>query len=145
MEFLGCGGAHSVDRPFRTPGLSWWPEEAITLEDVRRCINGGRADVLVAHDCPLGVVIPGIDDRTEPPPFPPLEIQHANEHRRLVRLITDVVQPGLIVHGHYHVAYETGEHDWPYPARIVGLDCDGTDLERNVRVFDLEGGWGTPQ
>lgn len=143
--FLGCGGAVSVDRPRRTPGVSWWPEEAITGEDVARCVDGGPVDVLVAHDCPAGVVIPGIDDRTGPPPFPPAEIERSNEHRRLVRRIVDGCRPGLIVHGHYHVAYETDQHLMGYPARVVGLDCDGSELDRNVRVIDLEELPGVPR
>ena len=143
LAFLGCGGAHSVDRPWRTPGVSWWPEEAITDEDVKRCAPaggwGGLADFLIAHDCPTGVTIPGIDDRTGPPPFPPLELQLADEHRRQLRRIVDAVKPQIIVHGHYHVAYQqfvdAGAID------VVGLDCDGSSLDRNVRFYDLDGGW----
>ena len=28
VRFLALGGAHSVDRPYRTAGVSWWSEEA---------------------------------------------------------------------------------------------------------------------
>ncbi|MET7393783.1 metallophosphoesterase [Dactylosporangium sp. NPDC005572] len=139
-SFLGCGGAHSVDRPWREPGVSWWRQETITEEDAARCVAGGPVDVLVAHDCPAGVMIPGVDDRDGPPPFPPLELQLANEHRQVLRRIVDALQPALIVHGHYHVLY-TARPEFTNRPRVLGLDCDGTALERNVRVYELHEGW----
>lgn len=139
MRFLGCGGAHSVDRQWRVPGVSWWPEESLTETDVQRCIDGGPTDFLISHDCPTGVVIPGIDDRTDPAPFPPLEIALAQEHRRMLRRIVDATRPTTIVHGHYHVAYEDADNE--LGARVVGLDMDGTPMARNMRFYDMDGGW----
>jgi predicted phosphodiesterase len=137
VHFLAMGGAHSVDRPYRTPGVSWWPEEAITDEQVREAAEAGTTDVLISHDCPAGVVIPGIDDRTGPPPFPPLEILRSNEHRQVLRGLVDAVQPSAIWHGHYHVQHQTIA-DFGYGAVVVnGLDCDGTQLGRNVAVVDV--------
>lgn len=142
MRFLGCGGAHSVDRQWRVPGLSWWPEETITEADVRRCVDGGPTDWLIAHDCPTGVVIPGIDDRTGPAPFPEVEIQASHEHRRMLRRIVDAVQPTTIVHGHYHVAHT--DEDNETGARVLGLDMDGKRMADNVRLFEFGYGWVTP-
>src|SRR5690242_15028357 len=85
VDFLAMGGAHSVDRPYRVPGVSWWPEETITPRQVQEAGAMGSADVLIAHDCPEGVVVPGIDDRATPAPFPPAEIERSNAHRRLLR------------------------------------------------------------
>jgi hypothetical protein len=48
------GGAESVDKAFRTEGLSWWKEERITEEDVEFLINnvGDRQlDYLITHTC----------------------------------------------------------------------------------------------
>ncbi len=138
VRFLGCGGAHSVDRIWREPGTSWWWQEAITDDDVARCVDGGAADVLISHDCPAGVVIPGIDDRKEPPPFPPLEIVRANEHRDVLRRVVAGCRPAAVIHGHYHVAYEQTADLGYGSVRFIGLDCDGTALNRNVRVFDVD-------
>jgi hypothetical protein len=136
--FLGCGGAHSVDRQWREPGTSWWREETITDADATRCTTGGPVDVLVSHDCPAGVPIPGLAEPAAPR-FPPEDLALANEHRRRLRRIVDTCRPRTIVHGHYHVAYETTAHALGYPARVIGLDCDGTALDRNVRLLDLTG------
>lgn len=138
--FLGCGGAHSVDRPWRRLGISWWPEETITEQDVERCVAGGPADWLITHDCPTGVVIPGIDDRTTPPPFPPMEILRAQEHRAVLRRIVDAVTPKFIFHGHYHVAYESTDNE--VGATVVGLADDSAPLDANMRFVYLDGDHG---
>ena len=59
VRFLALGGAHSVDQPWRRLGTSWWPEEVLSEQDVAAAVAGGPADVLVSHDCPAGVAIPG--------------------------------------------------------------------------------------
>lgn len=137
VRFLALGGAHSVDRPYREAGLSWWKEEVISRADVARVAEGGLVDVLVSHDCPAGVVIPGIDDRCSPPPFPPLEILRANEHRQILRSAIEPVRPSTIWHGHYHVNYDaTADFGWG-SVGVHGLDCDGGPLDENVSVVDL--------
>lgn len=137
VRFLACSGAYSVDRPYRIPGASWWRDETISAVDVAKVMAGGPADVLISHDCPVGVVIPGIDDRSTPPPFPPLEIMRANEHRQLLRSAIEAVRPRLIWHGHYHRAYQTVADLGYGPVTAVGLNCDGFDLDENIKVVDL--------
>jgi hypothetical protein len=52
-SFVSLGGAPSVDLDRRTVGKDWWAEEAITPEDVELVVEGGHADVMLAHDAPL--------------------------------------------------------------------------------------------
>jgi hypothetical protein len=137
IRWLALGGAYSVDRPYRVPGVSWWRDELITDAQVALVVADGRADVLVAHDCPAGVVIPGVDDRAGLPPFPPLEILRAQEHRQLLRQVVGAVQPRLIFHGHYHTLYEAHPNLGYGPMHVVGLDCDERTLDGNVMVVDL--------
>jgi hypothetical protein len=49
--WLALGGAVSVDRALRIPGVDWWPEEEITADQKRNVISGGYADVMLTHDC----------------------------------------------------------------------------------------------
>jgi Icc-related predicted phosphoesterase len=136
LTWLGCGGAHSVDRQRRTPGVSWWPGETITEADVACCIDGGPVDILVAHDCPHGVRIPGVDEPGRTPPFPPSEIVQANDHRRVLRRVVDGCQPRLIVHGHYHRHYRA-EVDFGYGrVSVSGLGMDGTEFDENLWIVD---------
>ena len=138
VRFLALGGAHSVDRRYRLPGRSWWPQETLTRADVVRAAAGGPADVLISHDCPAGVVIPGIDDRRNPPPFPAEEIRRSYDHRMLLRAaIADQAQPSVIWHGHYHVSYRIVADLGYGPVMVNGLDCDGSSLDANVAVVNV--------
>ena len=42
------GGAHSVDRYNRREGISWWPEEEVTEQDIKKLSNK-KVDILVTH------------------------------------------------------------------------------------------------
>jgi predicted phosphodiesterase len=137
VRFLGCGGAYSVDRKLRVPGVSWWKEETITDEDVDRCA-AEPTDVLLAHDCPAGVVIPGIDDRDpSTAPFPWVELLRAGEHRQQLRRIVDATQPRWIWHGHYHRKYQQQAELGYGPVTVTGLDCDDRPLDANVHLVEL--------
>ena len=51
------GGAESVDRAYRAPGIDWWPEERITEEELQRLFNLPKPlDLLVTHSPPAEVV-----------------------------------------------------------------------------------------
>lgn len=49
------GGASSIDKDRRTPGVSWWPEESITYGQVRKTIEtvDSPVDVMFTHEHPL--------------------------------------------------------------------------------------------
>jgi hypothetical protein len=126
-QIAALGGARSIDRLIRRPGLGWFPGEAISDDDIAAVAAGGRADVLVTHDTFDGYRIPGL---------PPVELlSHAwqaerpacEAHRSQVGRAVDAVRPRLVVHGHYHTRYHmTVERSWGQ-VRVEGLDRDGTD------------------
>lgn len=137
VTFLALGGAHSVDRqdPRRVPGATWWPEEQISLRDALAATSGGPVDVMLCHDCPAGVDIPGL----RPGKWPEEEIRTAEQHRLLLRQVVDLVQPGVLWHSHYHQSY-SATLDLTHPTagtrtcRVEGLHRDGAWLIDNVTV-----------
>jgi Icc-related predicted phosphoesterase len=134
LTFLGCGGAHSVDRQWRTEGMSWWPEEAITEADVDRC-GTGRADVLICHDVPAGVPLPGVGRNSS---WPAEEIAASDAQRALLREIALNTGPRLVVHGHHHRNYRA-EVDYGYGRVFVqGLGMDGTGFDENLWIVDMD-------
>ncbi|MFG3710801.1 metallophosphoesterase [Micromonospora sp. NPDC047730] len=136
LRFLALGGAHSVDRRWRTPGADWWREETISAPEAMRAVAGGPADVMVTHDCPAGVDL-GLPEPGRSP-FPEVEIRAANQHRALLRSVVDEVQPRFLWHGHYHEHAHRSTVDLGYgPVEVTGLDCDGSRMERNVQLVDL--------
>ena len=62
-SFLVMGGAASVDRAWRTEGMSWWPEELPSHAEGERLFAsleaaGGRVDHVLTHTCPRRVIEP---------------------------------------------------------------------------------------
>ena len=60
-SFLCLGGATSIDKARRIPGVSWWEEEHITEEDVEKALAnvrriGGKVDYVLTHCAPSAVV-----------------------------------------------------------------------------------------
>lgn len=122
--WMSLGGAHSVDRQMRTEGIDWWPEEHLTDEQVEHASREGKVHIVIAHDCPEGVAIPGIlpaRQRTRND-WPEMELIAAEQHRELVRQVFDAVTPDVWVHGHYHVPYQAHLNG----CLVVGLDRDGS-------------------
>lgn len=126
-SFVSLGGANSIDRFMREPGLSWWAGEQISSADVEVTIAGGRADIVLAHDCPSGVVLPLMGN---PEAFWGISgVAYAGESRVMLRQVADVVQPKRWFFGHYHIAFD---------ANISLSTLEDTQYETQFTCFDLE-------
>lgn len=135
VRFLALGGAHSIDRKMRTPGQSWWFQETITDADVDVAVSGGETDVLISHDCPTGVTIPGIAEGEWR--WDLQELTSSKVHQLQLRRVVDAVQPLFIWHGHFHVDYRLNV-DFGYgKVRVAGLDCDEGTRQKNIEVISL--------
>lgn len=138
VRWGGLGGATSVDKRTRVPGESWWPQEELTSADVATWIDGGPVDVVLTHDAPAGFDIPGITHKDGVLWWGGEAISIAEAHRERLADALVPTRPALVVHGHFHVRYETR---WHYPggrARVVGLDCDNYLPPRNTWLVDLQ-------
>lgn len=104
VMFMAMGGAHSIDGPggiwgqTRGPGNGWWPQETITDEDVEHALaeigKVDHIDVMIGHDCPSGVSIPGIKG------YPLADI-----NRQRLAQVVDEAAPQLFIGGHYHLRH----------------------------------------
>lgn len=145
VRFLGLGGAVSIDKLARVPGESWWPQEALTSPQLIKARRVGQVDVMITHDCPTDVFIPGVDDgRPVPVSWRPMLAEcHAN--RAKLAGVVNAVKPWLLVHGHYHVRYSQlvkalaprSGGGVVHGYKVIGLDCD-VRAQDNMQVFDLE-------
>lgn len=133
VRFLGLGGAHSVDQRWRKEGVDWFREETITYGQAFEASQARDIDIMVTHDVPDRVEVPGIAGN--PFGFPLVDIALADKHRELLGYVVDNVKPKILIHGHYHVNYT----DIRDETIICGLDCDRKPLKDNVMIFDTEG------
>jgi Calcineurin-like phosphoesterase len=135
LRFLALGGAHSIDRRFRTPGQDWWPQEAITPVQALAAIAQGPADVMVTHDCPSGVTPAGLVT-----PLPSAWVPEepaADAHRALLGSVVDEVGPAWLIHGHYHARYTAHRAGPSRTCQVEGLSREGDSLANNIAVWDL--------
>ena len=60
-SILCCGGADSVDKTLRTPHIGWWADEAITFEDIDKCLahkkDVDKFDYVITHCCPYSIFL----------------------------------------------------------------------------------------
>lgn len=131
--WLALGGGVSLDKAARTPGKTWWPQEEITHEQAAEIVAVGHADVMLTHDCPSAA------HHEFPPPPPwwaPDDLNRNQQHRRLLQLVVDQVQPAHLIHGHLHRPYtRTVDMGWGN-VDVTGLDCDGAP-RGNWALLDL--------
>lgn len=125
-NFMSLGGAPSVDFDQRKRGVSWWPQEAITMGDIYRIREGveerGTVDVMITHDAPKNVI--AIDEAIAGNPYGFSEkgLQYAAEGRELLHAAWEMAQPELLIHGHYHIPVDEVVEGEGFSSRIVGLD-----------------------
>lgn len=58
VDFFFYRGAYSIDRQYRTVGISWWEAEQLKIEDfmkARDLYREAKPDIVVTHDCPESV------------------------------------------------------------------------------------------
>lgn len=123
--FVALGGANSIDFEGRTEWVSWWRAESITLSDVYRTVEGGKADIMFTHDAPAGVIMPY--DRGSGG-WSGTAIRYSNEGREMLRMAVDAVKPEILFHGHHHVFHDVNtmlnDGDTDYKLNSVGLARD---------------------
>jgi hypothetical protein len=137
--WMSVGGATSVDRRRRIEGVTWWPGEELTDDDVDRAARVGAVDVIVSHDCPRGVDIPGVGPDTKGGVrgnWPPDILLAAQRHRDKLAQICRSTRPARLFHGHYHIAYvatlDCGDCE---PTSVVGLADDDSTMAEHTLVL----------
>lgn len=135
IRFLGVGGAYSIDRHERGPGIDWFFEETLSEEDCQLILSQpGEVDVCVFHDAPSQAPIPS----------QLIYSFDARWNRELLGKIVTHVRPALILHAHYHRVYQARilSEATGASAAVVGLDCDQAP-SRSWLVLDLDEARGT--
>ncbi len=115
IKFASVGGAYSIDRFSREPGISWWEQEMTTMADIYRLEElvkvHGKADVLLTHDAPTSL-----------PEWPGFikDDPASDANRKMMDTAWEIARPTLWFHGHYHRALDY-KHNETY---VIGLGAD---------------------
>lgn len=131
-HFMTVGGAVSVDKEYRKPGVSWWWQEQLTDDQLELIVkrhedSPGPVDYLFTHDCPSNAPFRGRwkDD------------MDSVIHRQRMDKLGQAIQPRFWWHGHMHTKFDG--YDFPSyepTTKVYGLECDGQIW--NWGVLDTE-------
>lgn len=113
-RFGALGGAASIDWRSRVPGLTWWPTEEVTDDEVAH-LGNDPVDVLFTHDAPIGTVERHVHSGISPD-LPSLR------NRKKVQQARNNTRPALQVHGHFHTRYSARAQN--PDGRVEGLAAD---------------------
>tara|TARA_B100000745_G_scaffold294597_1_gene237800 strand:- start:11031 stop:11714 length:684 start_codon:yes stop_codon:yes gene_type:complete len=106
VRHLFFGGAESIDRHRRTPGLDWWPEETPTYGDFTgfmAALEEHGPEVVVTHEAPLSVPLKKIARKASPTPKNLENVVKLSEHL-----------PKRWYFGHHHITgrWNIGDTDF---------------------------------
>jgi Icc-related predicted phosphoesterase len=129
-RILWMGGAVSVDKPYRTPGVSWFENEVPSQKQWDRAFSHEQVDIVVAHDAPAEAPMRGMPDHFIRDDL----LRASNNMQKQLSLLAGWVRPSLYVHGHWHerASYEV------LGMRVESLGHDHDYLENQVIFEDLD-------
>jgi Icc-related predicted phosphoesterase len=86
------GGAHSIDKQWRTVGVDWFPEEIITQKDMVN-LPDVKVDIIISHTCPGELVTTLLKH------YPEKGFEPSNE---ALTELWKMYKPSLSFFGHWH-------------------------------------------
>ena len=143
--WLAAGGGASVDRTYRMPGVSWFPQETLTDVQVAAMIDAGPAEVVVAHDCPMGTAFlharydQGTPARDRVTMWPAEQLVESDQHQARLRWLVDGMRARTVIHGHHHVRFSDTLDADHGPVSVEGLGLDGGPLSQLVLLVGPDG------
>lgn len=124
---LFVGGAYSVDKPYRTPHQSWWPQEELTGGQVERALQHENVDVIFSHDvcntgfrAALSLAADGNEDLDHLVWKNDRTFPEARRNRMALEAIYEHHHPRLLVNGHYHSPFVVRDGE----SMFIGLDME---------------------
>jgi predicted phosphodiesterase len=97
LEFFYIRGAYSVDKAYRIPHRSWWPQEEMEYRSAQECIDTIavlQPKIILSHDCPFVCYREGV--LTNPVKIDP------SRTTQILSAVFEVWKPELWVFGHHH-------------------------------------------
>lgn len=96
-DIFYCGGGYSIDKAMRVPGVTWWHDEQLNLQQMGEALQlyaKTKPDVVVTHQCPQR-----IEDKLFN--FP---TRFTAATPKFLEALLDEHKPKLWIFGHYHIS-----------------------------------------
>ena len=115
-KFFTFGGADSIDKIWRKPGVSWWPEEIPSKEEMDHGQDnlekiGNKVDYIITHECPTTIY----QKLYYPRPVDPYILTE------YLQWLDDNLQYEKWYFGHHHVDREVDEKHAALYQRVVKI------------------------
>lgn len=142
VQFLGLGGAVSLNKARLKREYTWFAREKITPVEAMRAIAAGLrhpVDVMLTHETVKfrdDYQVPNIASRESLPQDALLE---SDAQQELLTNVVSTIRPRRLVHGHHHRRYDaavrlSNGHD----LHVIGLGADRTSVLENALITTTE-------
>jgi len=101
-EIMFIGGATSIDKHSRVLGMTWWPDEQLSAQEMGLMVDiyrNQRPRIMVTHDCPED-----ISDLLLPQGSP--KFFEKSLTRQSFQKMWEFHQPDIWIFGHWHTSYD---------------------------------------
>jgi hypothetical protein len=114
--FLTIGGAYSIDKSWRRPLISWWPDEDITRRDINRAkrnlaMHNNRVDYVLTHCAPYPIYYQiALQEKFI------MDNKPASKNEYMLQEINEYIEFHHWFFGHYHINqdFEDGKYTCLY-------------------------------
>ena len=112
--FLTIGGAYSIDKAWRQPGISWWPDEAITEDDIRiaelnLAAHKYKVDYVLTHCAPYPIFFEiALQEQFQ------ITTGDGTKNELLLQQINEKTTFKKWYFGHYHINRSYGKYECLY-------------------------------
>lgn len=136
-KIMYIGGASSIDRAYRIEGVSWWPDEQCSVQQLNDFVDlyiQTKPDIMITHECPETVAdgLCAVYNKTK--------FVDPSRTRQAFESMLHFHRPKLWIFGHWH-----HDLDWLYQGtRFVCLDeFSHIDINVNGDLWenDIVSGW----
>lgn len=98
------GGGYSIDKMYRTPNVSWWPEEMPNIQEYKRGLdslkkNNNKVDLIITHTCSLNA----FNNMKQNHMMFHKEIQEERQIRLYFQELETIVSYDKWFCGHFHI------------------------------------------
>ena len=125
-KLFWCAGAWSIDRAYRIEGVSWWPDEELSYDELGKAIDlysQVKPRFVLSHEAPAktaSTLLYGMLVGNKDPYFTAKMDCSRSRTSEALQQMLDIHQPEQWIFGHYHVDLSFNTPGYTTKFRCVG-------------------------